>query len=295
MKLWLTVFMTFFLSGVFAKGKDSAAIAAKEIAELEKSFNYKTGLTKLTVGSATLNIPEGFRFLGREDAQRVLTDLWGNPPKPDVEGMIVPANIGVTEGRCWAFVVTYDAMGYVKDDDADDINYDDMLKDLKKETAEESKQRLLQKYESIELIGWASKPFYDKEKKVLHWAQEIKFGNSEENTLNYNLRVLGRKGVYVLNAVGSMSDLPAVKSNIDKILGSVKFDEGAQYKNFDSKVDDVAAWTVGGLVAGKVLTKVGLLAGFAKFWKIIALAVAGVFGGLWRKITGRRKESEEVS
>ncbi|TGL58699.1 DUF2167 domain-containing protein [Leptospira ognonensis] len=36
----------------------------------------------------------------------------------------------------------------------------------------------------MELVGWASKPFHDAESKKFHWAKNIKFGNSDINTLN---------------------------------------------------------------------------------------------------------------
>jgi uncharacterized membrane-anchored protein len=47
-------------------------------------------------------------------------------------------------------------------------------------------------------------------------------------------------------------------------------------------VDEVAAWTVGGLVAGKVMAKAGFFVVLLKFWKVIALAVAGAGSFVWR-------------
>lgn len=79
-------------------------------------------------------------------------------------------------------------MGYVEDDDANSINYDDLLKT----NQEENQQRINEGYSPIQLIGWAAKPFYDNNKKVLHWAKELNFGGDSLNTLNYNLRILGR-------------------------------------------------------------------------------------------------------
>ncbi|MDZ4667164.1 MAG: DUF2167 domain-containing protein [bacterium] len=52
--------------------------------------------------------------------------------------------------------------------------------------------------------------------------------------------------------------------------------------------DNVAAITIGGLVAGKVLAKVGFFAIMLKFWKLLALAAAGLFGAFWKKITGKK-------
>jgi uncharacterized membrane-anchored protein len=196
-------------------------------------------------------------------------------------GMLVPANIPITSLESWAFIITYEEMGYVKDDDADDIDYDELLEELQSETSEENEQRTKEGYEPISIVGWATTPFYDKNKKILHWAKEIKFGEAEENTLNYNVRVLGRKGVLVLNAVASMSALEEVKGNIDPVLTAFAYSEGNQYDDFDPEIDEVAAWTIGGLVAGKVLAKAGILALLLKNIKLIGLAMVGLGGAIW--------------
>ncbi len=144
------------------------------------------------------------------------------------------------------------------------------------------------------MIGWASKPFYDKTNKVLHWAKELKFGDDADvNTLNYEVRILGRKGVLSLNAVATMNELQMVKNDIQKVLAIPSFTKGNTYAEFDSKVDDVAAWTIGGLVAGKVLAKAGILALLLKNIKLVVLAVVAAGGVVWRFITGRRKKSED--
>jgi uncharacterized membrane-anchored protein len=207
-------------------------------------------------------------------------------------GMILPENQGVLGDKGYVFNVEYDEIGFVKDDDADDINYDDLLKDLQKETEEANPERIKEGYPSITFVGWGAKPFYDKERKILHWARELKFGSMEENTLNYNVRILGRKGVLVLNAIATMSELPAVQKDVPKVLDIVKFSEGYQYKDFNPSIDEVAAWTIGGLVAGKILAKVGFFVLFLKFWKIIALAVAAFFSAFWKKLR-RKKDGDK--
>ncbi len=261
---------------------------------IENSFDYQTGTIELDAGNAILTVPTGFRYLDPEQANFVLSDLWGNPRDEEILGLLVPENKGVLAEDSWVFTINYDEMGYVDDEDAQDIDYDDLLKDQKKDTKEASKQRQKLGYESIELIGWAAEPYYDQDHKVLHWAKELNFGGDSLNTLNYNLRVLGRKGIFLLNAVASMSELPEVEQNIDKVITSVEFAEGSRYSDFDPDVDEVAAWTVGGLVAGKVLAKAGFFAFLAKFWKIIAIAIAGAGGSIWKFIRGGKKE-EEVS
>jgi len=185
-------------------------------------------------------------------------------------------------------------MGYVKDDDADDIDYDDLLKEQQKEFEDENPQRVKDGYSTIKFIGWASTPFYDKDKKVLHWAKELKFGDDSLSTLNYNLRVLGRKGVFMLNAVASLSEMDEVKASIGKVISSVEFNDGDKYANFNPDVDNVAAWTIGGLVAGKILAKVGFFAIIVKFWKLIALGVAGAGAAIF-KFFKKKKDDDDTT
>jgi uncharacterized membrane-anchored protein len=261
---------------------------------ISASYKYQTGQITIGDGMATLNIPAGFRYLDAQQSKQVLEDIWGNPPGQTTMGMIFPENLGPLDSAVWAFDLSFEEMGYVKDADADDINYDDLLNDMKKENAEENKQRTEMGYESVEFVGWASTPFYDKEKKVLHWAKELKFGDAEANTLNYDVRVLGRKGVLSMNAIGMMDQLSQVNQNIPAILSSVAFAEGNRYADFsESSGDKIAAWTIGGLVAGKVLAKAGFFAIIAKFGKVIILALIAGGAALWKYITGRRNQEED--
>ena len=271
--------------------EDSVKMA---IALIEKGLNYQTGEISVGDNLAKIKIPAGFRFLDAKQTDYVVYELWGNP-KGDgtgakLLGMIVPEKTGVMGDKSWAFVVEYDEMGFVKDDDADKIDYADLLSDMQKGETDANAERQKLGFSSVHVVGWAQKPYYDKSKKTLHWAKEIAFSGSDEHTLNYNVRILGRKGVLVLNAVGDMSRLPEINQNIDAMLNSVVFAEGQKYADFNPSVDNVAAWTIGGLVAGKVLAKVGLFAVFAKFAKVIFIAIAAAGAGFVKWFRGRSGE-----
>lgn len=265
----------------------------KKIDSIESKLHYKTGTITLQNGLATINIAPGFKFLEAADAKYILEDIWGNLKGQKPLGMILPADNRASIAD-YAFVVEYEDMGYVKDKDADDINYDDLLKDMQADAIKANEERKNAGIAAMYLTGWAAKPHYDKEHKMLYWAKEYKVDSSEENTLNYDIRILGRKGVLVLQAVSGMSQLDSVNKNINNILGMVSFNKGQRYEDFDSKVDNVAAWTIGGLVAGKLLAKVGLFAILLKYIKLIILAVSGFGAAVWRRITGKKKKEEEV-
>jgi uncharacterized membrane-anchored protein len=301
-KILFIVFVTCLVSTatVFAgDGRDSSEINLKRqmkfIDSVEKAMKYETGKITIGNGITNLNVPKGFKFLNNEQSNYVLSTLWGNPPQKDILGVIFPENGGPFAEHSYAFVLTFDEMGYVKDEDADKINYDDLLKQMQKEEVEENAARKKEGYGSIHMKGWASKPYYDKNNKVLHWAKNLQFENQEDgNTLNYEVRILGRKGVLSMNAVASMNDLDSVKKDIDKVLTIPSFTSGNTYKDFDSKTDNIAAWTIGGLVAGKVLLKVGFWGIIAKFfvaaWKFILIGLVAVWGAI-KKFFGKKTDA----
>ncbi|QHT70298.1 DUF2167 domain-containing protein [Rhodocytophaga rosea] len=285
------------LSAVFAQtAQDSLALMAQAYQTYTDSINasmkYEKGTIKLSNGIATIKVPAGYKYLDAKQSNYVLTELWGNPDRGSSLGMLFPEHAGPMSDSSWCFNIEYDEIGYVEDDDAEDIDYEELLTTMKQEVTDANTDRVAQGYEKVELVGWASNPFYDADKKILHWAKEIKFGDSEENTLNYNVRVLGRKGVLILNAIASMNDLKAVKGNVHAVTDIVAFTDGNKYENFNPDVDQVAAYSIGGLVAGKVLAKVGFFAGLLKFWKVIAIAIAGAGTSLWKWFTGRRENDE---
>jgi len=297
-KLLLATLLLFSTAhAAWSQKADDALMEAKMkhlMDSISSSYQYQTGQITIGENLATLQVPSGFRYLNPAQSKQVLEDLWGNPPGQTSLGMIFPEKLGPLDSSSFAFNLTYEDMGYVKDGDADDINYDDLLKNIKKDSEEENKARAKEGYEPISIIGWASQPFYDKDKKILHWAKEFKVGDYPENTLNYDVRVLGRKGVLSMNAIGLMSQLEPIKSSIPAITSAVAYTDGNKYSDFSkSSGDKVAAWTIGGLVAGKILAKAGLFAILAKFGKLIIISLIAGGASIWRFITGRRKEPEE--
>ncbi len=248
-----------------------------------------SGKVELFDGMVSLDIPEGFVFLKKENANTVLQDLWGNPPSTATAGMLLPINGGFFGDSSFAITIDYTDEGHVKDEEAESINYDEMLTELQEATSENSKQRVEQGYETIELVGWAANPYYDQVNKKLHWAKELKFGDSELNTLNYDIRVLGREGYVNLTFIANIDQLGLINSDVDKIISSVDFNAGNKYLDFNEDTDRTAEYGIAGLVAGGVLMKAVKLGFFAKFWKFILLGIGALLAGL-KKIFGGNKD-----
>ena len=275
------------------EGPTEAEILAYQaiVDSIEASFVYQYGSIELTKNGeklAQLEVPKGYKYLDPEQTNYVMTDLWGNPPQEELSmGMLLPAAMSpLSSDLSFGVEIDYSDEGYIDDADASGIDYDELLATMQEDAEAENKLRIKEGYEQIELVGWAAPPFYDATAKKLYWAKELKFGTSDYNTLNYNIRVLGRSGFINLNAIGDMTALPIFEQDINTILGSVDFIEGKKYENFDSSVDKVAAYGIGGLIAGKVLAKAGFFAILLKFWKFLLIGAATAFVGVKRFFGG---------
>ena len=269
---------------------------ADSAAALAAGLKWQTGAIDIKDGLAKINLTDDFRYLNAQDSAKVLHDLWGNPQDPTVLGMIFPKDKGPLDRGSWAVTVSYEGDGYVKDDDADKIDYTSMLKDMQNHAHEDNAERVKQGYPTIDIIGWAAPPRYDKASHKLYWAKEIKFGDDKENTLNYDIRILGRRGVLVLGAIAQMDSFAEIDKQTPAILAMVDFQTGNQYADFDPKVDKIAEYGLGALVAGGVIAgaaKLGIFAILAKFFVagfkfiLIGLVALGASAKkIWGKIRG---------
>jgi uncharacterized membrane-anchored protein len=275
--------------------------SADTLAAVASSLKWQTGAITLKDGLAKINLNADFRYLDHDNSEKVLHDIWGNPPDPDILGMIFPANLSPLDDNSWGVVIEYEADGYVKDNDAETINYDDLLKQMQKDTHDANAERVKEGYDSLELVGWAAPPRYDKATHKLYWAKELKVEGASENTLNYDVRVLGRRGVLVLGAVARMSDFPTIQEKMPEVITMVDFQPGNTYAEFDPKVDKIAEYGLAALVTGGALAGAAKLGLFGLLFKyiivavvamkkaiiVVVVAVAAGAKKLWAKITGK--------
>lgn len=233
-----------------------AGITAEQFVD---SLQFRHGDFALPAANATMHVGEKYFSLGAEDAQRVLEQLWGNPPDDSVLGMIVANKSMLTDEHGWAVVLTYSPDGYVSDEDAAEIDYAEMLKDMQASTEAANEQREQQGYGRIQLVNWAMPPSYDATQKKLHWAKQLSFNNDPDHTLNYDVRALGRHGYLSMNAVAKMQDLEAVKLGMSEVMQMAAFNDGARYADYQPGSDKVAGYGLAALVGGAVAAKTGLL------------------------------------
>lgn len=269
-----------------------ATAPAQDPRIIAQQLHYKAGTQLL--GEVAEVRAETLAYLDPADARRLLVDLWENPPSAaqEILGVLVPKGFDALDPAGWAIVVRYEKTGHVSDDDADSIDYDELLQEMQEGARQSSAERVKQGYPGIELVGWASKPYYDKATHKLHWAKELRFQGADDNTLNYNLRLLGRRGVLELNFIAGMDQLAEIQAAIPRVMREVDFRPGHRYQEFDSSVDEVAGYGLAGLIAGGVLKKAGILgaivAVLAAGKKFVLVGVVAVVGGIVAFIRRRR-------
>ena len=289
-------------------GRASAADAPKptpqEQAEIDKfkaiaaSEHPRQGDVMVPGADATLHLGKAYYFLDAADAKRVIVEAWGNPPgaADGVLGLVIPAGRNFTDS--WGAVVTWEASGWVSDKDAKSTDYNKLIKQIQDSEDEGNRQRKHDGFPATHLVGWAQPPQYDAASHSAIWARDIQFGGQRNDTLNYDVRLLGRRGVLSLNMVASMPELPEVRTAAKDLARTASFDPGARYADYQPGIDKSAGYGIAGLVAAGLgvaaVKKFGLLALVLAFGKKAIVLILAAFAGVgawfrrqWARLRGR--------
>jgi uncharacterized membrane-anchored protein len=246
-------------------------------------LNWIEGPTEVTVlGQAKLKVPEGYVYLDREDTVR-FQELMQNISSGN-ETVLAPMDLG------WFALFEFDESGYVKDDEA--IDKDAVLKSVRDGTEASNPERRRRGWGEMHVVGWKVEPHYDTTTKRLEWAI---IGRSDDgDTINFNTRLLGRKGVMSVVLVASPEDLDAATVAFKDSLTGFEYLSGQRYADVQEG-DKIAEYGLAALIAGgaaAVATKKGfwgVLAGFfAAAWKFIGVALVAL--GAWFRSLFKKKE-----
>ena len=262
------------------------SVVAAEGAEGEKTtIPWQKGPTTAKLGdTALLKLPEGYRFADGEWTRKMLSAA-GEPTSGDELGMVRPA-----EGK-WSVFFDFSDDGYVKDDDKDKLNADKLLAAIKKGNDYANKQRKKNGYAPLNIIGWEQKPNYNPETHNLEWA--IRAESEGQPILNYNTRILGRRGVTEVVLVCEPSELSTILPTFKELLTGFSYEQGESYAEYKPG-DKVAKYGLAALVTGgavAVAAKTGLLASLIlilkKGWKAVAVGFVALLAVIKKLFSGR--------
>lgn len=272
-----------FLALLLAVSAPALAEEKVDAAKLEAGLTYQQGKIAVVDGAVTLNLPPTYRFLDADQAKMVLTDIWGNQRDMNVLGLIVPADKPVSGDGSWGVVLKYDKHGHVDDSNAATLNADQLLSEKKQVDKKDNEKRARQGFQSISVVGWTEPPRYDKPTHTLTWGQETAFGGDQGTVLNHNMRVLGRDGVLVLQAVASMGQREQVRAAMRDMAGFTYFNVGHRYDEFKGTVDSIAYYDLAAMVRGHAprLSKMDRLWASLRNFNLLSILIvigAVVFG-----------------
>jgi uncharacterized membrane-anchored protein len=259
--------------------------AQDNIGEQVRALGWEAGPTTAKLGSmATIEVPEGFQFVGKPGAGRFM-ELLQNPSDGDELGVLLNVEKG------WFVVFDFSNMGYVKDDDRN-LDAKAILDSIREGTEASNELRKKRGWSTLEVVGWHTEPYYDEETNNLTWA--IRGRSDDGDSINHSTRLLGRRGVMRLNLVADPEDMDTALAAFDEMVGSFDFTSGNKYSEF-TRGDKIAEYGLAGLIvggAGVALVKTGLL---QKFAKLIVVAVVAVIGAIKRFFAGLKGRKEATT
>ncbi len=273
---------------LLALGAFGRAWAQDVEADIEK-LPWKNGPGTARFGNrAEVPYSKDFRVLSGADAVQRL-EMSGNEVDADTV-------LGILEHKQdgWWVVLQFDDIGYVKDDEKNDLQADKILEGYKRGVEERNKR---QGGPPTQVVGWHTKPRYNETTHNLEWAPLFQTGRAQ--FINYQVRILGRKGVTRVTLVEDGERAAQTIPEFRKVMDSFKYLQGESYAEFrpGDKVAKVglAALAAGGatLAAAKfgLFAKLGLL--FKKVWKLAIVAVVAAFSFV-RKLFGGRREPDNT-
>jgi uncharacterized membrane-anchored protein len=247
-------------------------------------LNWQDGPQTVSLGQiAELQLPAGYVFLDAEDTKTLMEQM-GNVSDGSELGMVAAAD----EDATWFVIFEQRDVGYVRDDDKDDIDADALLESIREGTEEANKIRAERGISGIHVVGWQTPPRYDETTNNLTWAI---LGRDDDggDVVNFNVRLLGRKGYVSATLVDDAAQITLARPHLDYLLGAFTYTSGHKYAEF-REGDKIAKYGLAALVvggAGAAAVKTGLLAALgkliAKGGKLVIVFVLGVAAAI-RKI-----------
>lgn len=295
----LTIALTFFATELFAqdeapmsKEEAQAAAQAKFDAFIDGLPWQDEGIGELEEWSS-IEIPYGFRYLNGEDANRYM-QAYGNPPS-NYEGMIA------TQDLSWIVLFQFDPMGYVKDDEKNDLDADALFEQLTHNQEQGNRYRQEQGLQPVYIDGWAMEPRYNDRTNNLEWGLLLHSGNSTQQFINYQTKLLGREGVMEVTLICDVEQLDYILPSYQDLLVGHMYKEGKSYAEY-KQGDKLAEYGLTALIAGGAIygaAKLGFLGGiiafgkkFLKFIVIGLVAVGAAAKKFFARMSGREVADE---
>jgi len=248
------------------------------VVEAFRAAQWTHGPARATLESvAEVQLPAEYMAAQGNDTRRIM-EAMQNPPSGMEVGLIFTRNAD------WFVVFEFDDMGHVKDDEKGALDADAILESIKQGTEVGNKERAKRGWPSLTITGWEQKPHYDEQTRNLTWA--ILAQSEGKPLINYNTRILGRRGVMRVTLVADPGELATAVPQFRALLQGYAFTKGNRYAEW-VQGDKIAKVGLTALVTGGAAA-VAVKSGAAKWlWKVLVAAGIGALAFL-RKLFKRK-------
>lgn len=201
----------------------------------------QTGQISLPADSGlALNIGSGYRYYGPEEARAFLQRNAAAEPAGALLGLIMPAASRPDAPDAWGVVASYQPIGYVPSDSADRLA----------DPTFEATVRAARTTQGRAFEGFAAAPAFAQTGPTLVWAERSAAPAVGGHDLRHEQRLLGRRGVAGLTAVGSADQLDDITAAAPAIQAMLSFGPDARYVDFDAAADQRSEYDLPALVTG---------------------------------------------
>ena len=95
-----------------------------------------------------------------------MLEMGGNP----ISGTELATVAPISDQEGWFIVFEWDDIGYVEDDEADELDATAILESIQEGNTSANEERERRGWSTIEIVGWQETPFYDIGTNNLTWA-----------------------------------------------------------------------------------------------------------------------------
>ncbi len=242
---------------------------------------WQPGPLTADLGNATLKLDQDWAFMDG-DTFRQMSQQTGDPVTGTERGLVVPAD----PAKDYAIHLNFEDMGYVPDDDADELDPDAIYESYEEGVKEQNEDLAARGLPTYTLMGWRTEPHYDAASNRMEWCLIAEMQG--EKLVNHEIRLLGREGVMSATIVATPETVDSALAETHRMLGGFSFKEGKRYADYESG-DKIAQYGLAALVTGGALAvaaKSGLLGKLIKPLLVGGAVVIGLFAKFFKKIFG---------
>lgn len=278
----------FAAAGLLAALWAGGAVQAQDAEQAPVEFDWQRGPGTGAIGTrAAIELPGDYVFLDAAETRRYVE--WTENVPAGEEYLFGPTS------DKWEAYFSFSEEGYVEDSEA--LDPDELLASLRESQIASNEDRRRRGWSELRIEGWHVPPRYNATTKTLEWATRLSSSDSDDVTVNYNTRVLGRKGTMSVQVIARPENFEAGLAEFQSSMAGFSYNPGERYADYVPG-DRVAEYGLAALITGGAVAVAGkkgffgvIAAFFAATWKLLLAGLVGL--GVWLKSLLKPKKDRE--